>query len=460
MTPISLYNIVNDKNFCGVSFIIERADRRLRAGMIRKIKKYFRIAAFVTALSVILQSVYVRAAEEEPVPTGPDRAMDAAAAPAVVAEGAILMDIDTGVILYEKNIHERYYPASITKLLTCLVAWENSELTDIVTFSHQAVFGIEKGSSHIGIEEGEQLTMKDCYYAALLTSANEVSAGMAEHIGGSIEGFAAMMNEKVAELGGSDSHFVNANGLHDDDHYTSAYDMALIAQAFAKNDMLLEISGTVFYHIDATPTQPDEIDLRNHHRMLPGCQLSRTRPYEYTIGGKTGFTTAALNTLVTFAKKDGHRLVCVLLKDTYPQHYTDTLDLLEYGFACYDDPSVKAQIDAKAEELAPEQTAQEEESAGEDTLEGLTPEETEGQPEEAQEGGAAIETGADAAANIDENSTANADGFSALTIIVILVVLAAAAVCGAIFYQSYRREQERKRRRAEIMARHRARRGD
>lgn len=434
--------------------------------MAGKTRKLFKITAFLTAVSVVLQgSIIAGAEEEEPVPTGPDWAMEASTAPAVVAEGAILMDIDTGVILYEKNIHEKYYPASITKLLTCLVASENSELTDIVTFSHQAVFGIEKGSSHIGIEEGEQLTMKDCYYAALLTSANEVSSGMAEHIGGSVEGFAEMMNEKAAELGGQDSHFVNANGLHDDNHYTSAYDMALIAQAFAKNDTLLEISGTVFYHIDATPAQPDEIDLRNHHRMLPGCQLSRTRPYEYTIGGKTGYTTAALNTLVTFAKKDGHRLLCVVLKDETPHHYTDTLAMFEYGFACYEDPSVKAQIDAKAEELKPEQTAQEDMEgegmpAAEEGTEGLTtdevdsPGENAGDPDEAGQGKTAgPETEEDR-----EAAERKSGGFPVLTIMVILVTLAAIGLCGAVLYRSYRQEQERRRRRAEIMARHRARR--
>ena len=267
----------------------------------KKIK--FEAVAFLIILSVILQCMIVCDTEEEETPaTGPDQAIDMDMAPAVVAESAILMDVDTGVILYEKNIHEKLYPASITKLLTCLVAFENSEVTDIVTFSHEAVFGIERGSSHIGIDEGEQLTMKDCYYAALLDSANEVSSGMAEHVGGSIEGFAEMMNAKVRELGGEDSNFVNANGLPDDNHYTSAYDMALIGRAFFQNEMLTEISGTVYYHIDATDAQPDEIDLRNHHRMLPGCQLSRRHPYEYTVGGKTGYTTVAGNTLVTCAE--------------------------------------------------------------------------------------------------------------------------------------------------------------
>lgn len=419
--------------------------------MIRRRGKFIIAAVLtvLTVLSVVLRGMAVGATGEEPTATGANQAVDMATAPAVVAEGAILMDIDTGVILYGKNIHERYYPASITKLLTCLVAAENSELTDIVTFSHPAVFGIEKGSSHIGIEEGEQLTMKDCYYAALLTSANEVSAGIAEHVGGSLEGFAAMMNEKVRELGGKESNFVNANGLHDDNHYTSAYDMALIGQAFAKNDMLLEISGTVFYRIDATPTQPDDIDLRNHHRMLPGCQLSRARPYEYAIGGKTGYTTAALNTLVTFAEKDSRRLVCVVLKDETPNHYTDTLSLFEYGFACYEDSSIRARIDAKAEELKPEQgeavaeevsAAAEMASSGGDGTGEPTPEE--------------MGSRADGAENSAETAQ---DLFPIVTVVVIAAVLMTVAVCSVIFYRSYRREQARKRRRAEIMARHRAR---
>ncbi len=433
-----------------------------------KIKKNkFGMAVFLTVVSVILQCMSVSATEEEEaipgqaqLPSGPDWAMDEDTAPEVVADSAILMDIDTGVILYEKNIHKRQYPASVTKLLTCLVAAENSELTDIVTFSREAVFGIEKGSSNIGIDEGEQLTMEECYYGALLTSANEVSSGIAEHVGGSIEGFAEMMNAKVQELGGVDSHFVNANGLHDDNHYTSAYDMALIGQAFAQNKMLLDISGTAFYHINATPTQKDEIDLRNHHRMLPDCELSGRYPYEYMIGGKNGYTDMARLTLVTFAKKDGHRLVCVVLKDeAKPNHYLDTIALFNYGFACYDDPAVRARIDEKAEELKPEEEEPlPEENIVDGDLETLTQEEMDARvdslgkredsaPEEAGERGKEVE----------RPDRKGLSGSTILTILVILVVLAAAGTCCYIFYRSWLREQERKRRQAEIMARHRAR---
>lgn len=429
-------------------------------------KGRFRIVCCLVILSVWAQCVCVHATEEEEPPaTGPDQAMDMANAPAVWAEGTVLMDIDTGVILYEKNSHEKLHPASITKLLTCLVVSEHSELTDIVTFSHEAVYNTESGSSNIGIDEGQQLTMEQCYYAALLDSANEVSSGMAEHVGGSIEGFAAMMNEKVRELGGTDSNFVNANGLNNEEHYTSAYDMALIGQAFAKNEMLLKISGTVFYHIDPTPMQPDSIDLRNHHRMIPGCQLSKARPYEFVIGGKTGFTTLTRNTLVTFAAKDGHRLVCVILKDENPKHYEDTKALLDYGFACYDNPSIKAQIDAKAEELLAAKESLEEEpeeetvSAG-DVSERLTQAEMDSRVDDLgkqRDEAGDTEDGDDRKAEADGREK-KSGGVLVLTIIVIIIVLAAATLCGLILYRSYRQEQERKRRRAEIMARHRARR--
>lgn len=428
-------------------------------------KRKFRIAVFLVIFSMWMQCIPVRATEEDPQPTGPDQAMDMASAPAVSAEGAALMDIDTGVMLYEKNVHERFHPASITKLLTCLVAIENSELTDMVTFSHEAVYNVEKGSANIGIDEGEQMTMEECYYGALLDSANEVASGIAEHVGGSIEGFAAMMNEKVRELGGTDSNFVNANGLNDENHYTSAYDMALIGQAFAKNETLLKISGTAVHHIEATPMQPDSFDLRNHHRMLPGCQLSKARPNEYVIGGKTGFTEITRNTLVTFAAKDGHRLVCVILKDENPKHYVDTEALLDYGFACYDNPQVKAQIDAKAEELLalrpPEEEAEEETMSSGDGAENLTGEQMDNRVDNAgmeDRGESAAGEGTDAAdGGEDKDKETKSGGFPILTIIVITIVLAAVGVCGVILYRSYIQEQESRRRQAEIMARHRAR---
>ena len=253
--------------------------------------------------------------------------------PAVEAESAILMDADTGVILYEKNIHTRQYPASITKIMTALLAQENCDMDEVITFSHTAVYTVERGSSNIGIDENE--TMEDALYALLLASANEVANGIAEHISGSVDAFAELMNERAKELGCEDTHFINPHGLPNDNHYTSAYDMALIARAFFSYENLSTISGTAFYHINATATQPDEIDLGNHNKMLPGTNRGSGYYYEGLVGGKTGYTDMARQTLVTCAERDGVRLICVVMKDESPSQYKDSAALYDYGFANY-----------------------------------------------------------------------------------------------------------------------------
>ena len=255
--------------------------------------------------------------------------------PAVEAESAILMDADTGVILYEKNIHTRQYPASITKIMTALLAQENCDMDEVITFSHTAVYTVERGSSNIGIDENETLTMEDALYALLLASANEVANGIAEHISGSVDAFAELMNDRAKELGCEDTHFINPHGLPNDNHYTSAYDMALIARAFFSYENLSTISGTAFYHINATATQPDEIDLGNHNKMLPGTNRGSGYYYEGLVGGKTGYTDMARQTLVTCAERDGVRLICVVMKDESPSQYKDSAALYDYGFANY-----------------------------------------------------------------------------------------------------------------------------
>lgn len=255
--------------------------------------------------------------------------------PAVEAESAILMDADTGVILYEKNIHTRQYPASITKIMTALLAQENCDMDEVINFSRTAVYTVERGSSNIGIDENETLTMEDALYALLLASANEVANGIAEHISGSVDAFAELMNERAKELGCEDTHFINPHGLPNDNHYTSAYDMALIARAFFSYENLSTISGTAFYHINATATQPDEIDLGNHNKMLPGTNRGSGYYYEGLVGGKTGYTDMARQTLVTCAERDGVRLICVVMKDESPSQYKDSAALYDYGFANY-----------------------------------------------------------------------------------------------------------------------------
>lgn len=257
--------------------------------------------------------------------------------PAVGAQSAIVMEADTGVILYSKNIHEKLYPASTTKLLTCLIAAERSSLDEMVTFSHDAVFTIPVGSSNMGMDEGQSITMEQCLYGILVGSANEVANAVAEHIGGSIEGFAAIMNEKAAELGCADSHFSNANGLHDDNHYTSAYDLATIARAFYKNELLSKISGTPSYHFEPTANQPDDFILRTHHKLVNG-----EYDCEGIIGGKTGYTDNARQTLVSCAERNGMKLICVVMKEESPSQFTDTQELFNYGFSNFETVNVSA----------------------------------------------------------------------------------------------------------------------
>lgn len=247
--------------------------------------------------------------------------------PEVSSEAAIVMDINTGVILYAKNIHEQLYPASTTKIMTCLLAAENSALSDTVTFSYEAVHSLPSGASNIGMDEGQSITMEEALYGIMVGSANEVANAVAEHVSGSIDDFVDLMNEKAAELGCTDTHFANTNGLHEDDHYTSVYDMALIASEFFSNELLSRISNTPRYHFVATDTQPDDFYISNTHAIVTGEYT-----YSGLVGGKTGYTNEARRTLVTCAERDGMKLVCIVFKNEAPSQYTDTITLLDYGF--------------------------------------------------------------------------------------------------------------------------------
>lgn len=248
--------------------------------------------------------------------------------PAVYGKAAILMDADTGAILYSKNTETKLYPASITKIMTCLLALENSRLTDRVTFSENAIWGIERDSSHIGIRIGEVLSMEECLYGLMLESANEVSIAIAEHVAGSTEAFADMMNEKAASLGCVNTHFVTPNGLHDDEHYTCAYDMALISRAAYRNETFRKLIATRTSKVGTTNRCGEVRWLNQHHKMLHEGEYY----YPACTGGKTGFTDQALNTLVTFAEKDGLKLISVIMKSVSGQIYSDTTSLLNYGF--------------------------------------------------------------------------------------------------------------------------------
>lgn len=247
--------------------------------------------------------------------------------PAIEAESAILMEADTGTILYAKNIHEELYPASTTKMLTCLIAVEQCALNETVNFSYEAVSAVPGDGSNMGMDAGEYITMEECLYGIMVASANEVANAVAEHVAGSLDEFAEMMNQKAAELGCENTHFVNANGLPAEDHYTSAYDLALTARAYFQNDVLRRIGNTPSYHFTPSAGQPDDFYKTNKHALITG-----EYSYEGIIGGKTGYTDSAGQTLVTGCEQAGMRLICVVMKEDSPAQFEDTRTLFDYGY--------------------------------------------------------------------------------------------------------------------------------
>lgn len=250
--------------------------------------------------------------------------------PAVESASAIVMELSTGTILYEKNITDKHYPASITKILTTLIALEHSDLNEVVTFSKEAIDNTRGGSS-IARDYGEQMTMEYCLYGVMLASANECAYAVAEHVGGSLEGFVEMMNAKAAELGCVNYHFNNPHGLPDENHYVCAYDMALISRAAYANESFRIITGTARYTIPPTNKHDEPTNLQNHNELLYPFKHTKY-VYEYCTGGKTGWTSSANSTLVTFAEKDGMSLVCVVMDVEAPAHWIETRMLFDYSF--------------------------------------------------------------------------------------------------------------------------------
>ncbi len=258
--------------------------------------------------------------------------------PVVSAESAILIEADTGTTLYAKNVHQRQYPASTTKILTTLIAAEICAMDEIVTFSHDAVFDNPPGSSGIAMDVGQELTMEQCLNAILIRSANEVAFAVAEHISGTSDWsvFAETMNRRAEELGCLNTHFANPNGLPDENHYTTAYDLAMIGRAFFANETLCKITLTRRLEIPASDTIPVSKIENSNMQLIPGG----TYAYEYLVGCKTGYTNAARYCLVSCAERDGMKLICVVLKDESPYQYEDTITLFNYGFSNFDKVNV------------------------------------------------------------------------------------------------------------------------
>ena len=253
------------------------------------------------------------------------------AGPQIYSESGIVMDMYTGAILYAKNIDDQHYPASITKVMTALVALENCQMTDTVEFAQEDISFLEYGDAHIGMKVGEKISMEDAMYGMLLASANEVSHAIGRNTAGGYDNFINLMNQKAAELGCKNSHFVNTYGLHDAEHYTSARDMALIGSAVFKYETFRTITNTYEHVIGKTNITKQKRYVHQNHKMLRSWD---SRYYKYCVGGKTGFTDQALTTLVTFATKGNMNLVAVTLRTHGGGNnaYRDTKAMLQYAF--------------------------------------------------------------------------------------------------------------------------------
>lgn len=288
----------------------------------------------ILSCTIVLNSMQTAFADEPATPS------KWPAGPEINAGSAILIDADTGTILYEKNAHEKAYPASTTKLMTSLLALENCSLTETVTFSYEAVHSITLGDSYIATKEGEQYTMEQCLYALLLPSANEVAYGVAEHVSGSIDSFVSLMNQRARELGAINTHFNNSSGLFDENHYTTAYDLAMIGRACMENATMLSIMQTRSYQIPPTNKTNETRYLNQRHLMLkPG-----TYYYEYCVGGKTGFTDESQYTLISFATKGDLNLICVTFQcELEESRYQDTIALFNWGFENFEKVSVSSE---------------------------------------------------------------------------------------------------------------------
>jgi D-alanyl-D-alanine carboxypeptidase len=248
------------------------------------------------------------------------------------AEAAVLIDAQSGKVLYSKNMDKRLEPASITKILTAYIGAERLNLDDVVVASDTAIDEVPRYASHIAIDYGEELVIKDLLYAVMLPSANDAANVIAESVSNDLDSFAVLMNQYVSSLGLENTNFMNANGLPDDNHYTSAYDMAMITRMAIQNEVFTQIYSTRSYTTGITNKKDEPRVMANGNKMIQNGQYN----YEYAIGGKTGYTDDAGFTCVTVAEKDGLTLIGVLLNNSDDtDRYDDMPKLFDYGFSNY-----------------------------------------------------------------------------------------------------------------------------
>ena len=247
----------------------------------------------------------------------------------ISSTAAIVMETSTNTVLYSKNADQALYPASAVKVMTCLMALENSSLDDQVTMTATGVSGVTDGGANISAQLDEVFTMEQCLYAIMVASANDIALQVAEHISGSVEDFVAAMNTRAQELGCTNTVFTNPTGLPDENQHTTAHDMALIMEAAMANDTFRTIAQTTSYTIPATNVSGGDRVLTNNFTMINSSSNSY---YEPCIGGKEGYTEASGSTLVCEASKNNMKLVCVVLNGASGVTDDEAIALLNYGF--------------------------------------------------------------------------------------------------------------------------------
>lgn len=249
------------------------------------------------------------------------------------AKSAILIDNRTNKILYEKNINQKMYPASTTKIVTAILTLENSNLSDKVTASYNAVMSIPDGYSKADIQIGEVLTIEQLLEILLVYSGNDAANVLAEHIGGSIDSFVSMMNTKVHDLGLENTNFTNTYGKHDENHYTTAYDLAKIMQYCLKNESFRNLAGKASCAIPATNMHKPRLYKSTNELIIPNSNFY----YSNLTAGKTGFTTNAGECLVSSSYKDDLELICVVLgcSKNSNNRFTESKKIYDYGYENY-----------------------------------------------------------------------------------------------------------------------------
>ena len=256
--------------------------------------------------------------------------------PNLNSEAAILVEVSTGRIIYEKNSTKQMFPASTTKVLTAILVIENCELDEIVTVRESALSNIPSGYVTCNLQVGEQLTVKDLLYALMIPSANDAAYVLAEYVAGSVEDFSVMMNNKARDLGCKTTHFVNPNGIHEDSHYSTAYDLYLIADYAMKNEFFRNLVAATEYTLPATEKYPSEDRiLKTTNELLN--ENSRKYYYKNAIGIKTGYTSKAGNCLIGGASRDGLEFIAVVLNggttnEGLNSRYVDSKKLFEYAY--------------------------------------------------------------------------------------------------------------------------------